>query len=107
MPFDTTAPPADAWRGLEFDDGTWPRLKVCRNCEWAFYDNSKNPGLKGTALGIAVNTAVFTFVNAVLIRGLPIADPDRTMAVDSFDRVLELRGGLDVLSRAEDQGKRD
>jgi predicted RNA-binding Zn ribbon-like protein len=23
-------------------DGTWPRLKVCRNCEWAFYDNSKN-----------------------------------------------------------------
>jgi predicted RNA-binding Zn ribbon-like protein len=23
-------------------DGTWPRLKVCRNCEWAFYDFSKN-----------------------------------------------------------------
>jgi predicted RNA-binding Zn ribbon-like protein len=23
-------------------DATWPRLKVCRNCEWAFYDNSKN-----------------------------------------------------------------
>ena len=23
-------------------DGTWPRLKVCRNCEWAFYDTSKN-----------------------------------------------------------------
>ena len=23
-------------------DGTWPRLKVCRKCEWAFYDNSKN-----------------------------------------------------------------
>ena len=23
-------------------DGSWPRLKVCRNCEWAFYDNSKN-----------------------------------------------------------------
>jgi predicted RNA-binding Zn ribbon-like protein len=23
-------------------DGTWRRLKVCRNCEWAFYDNSKN-----------------------------------------------------------------
>jgi predicted permease len=39
------------------------------------------------ALGIGVNATVFTFVNAVLIRGLPIADPDRTMAVDSFDRV--------------------
>jgi predicted RNA-binding Zn ribbon-like protein len=23
-------------------DGSWPRLKVCRKCEWAFYDNSKN-----------------------------------------------------------------
>jgi predicted RNA-binding Zn ribbon-like protein len=23
-------------------DGTWKRLKVCRNCEWAFYDTSKN-----------------------------------------------------------------
>jgi predicted RNA-binding Zn ribbon-like protein len=23
-------------------DGTWSRLKVCRNCEWSFYDTSKN-----------------------------------------------------------------
>jgi predicted RNA-binding Zn ribbon-like protein len=23
-------------------DESWPRLKVCRNCEWAFYDKSKN-----------------------------------------------------------------
>jgi predicted RNA-binding Zn ribbon-like protein len=23
-------------------DGTWPRLKVCRNCEWSFWDRSKN-----------------------------------------------------------------
>ncbi len=23
-------------------DGTWKRLKVCRNCRWAFYDTSKN-----------------------------------------------------------------
>jgi predicted RNA-binding Zn ribbon-like protein len=23
-------------------DGTWPRLKACRNCAWAFYDFSKN-----------------------------------------------------------------
>src|SRR4026209_486855 len=38
------------------------------------------------ALGIGVNATVFTFVNAVLIRGLPIADPDRTLAIDSFDR---------------------
>jgi predicted RNA-binding Zn ribbon-like protein len=23
-------------------EGTWPRLKACRNCKWAFYDFSKN-----------------------------------------------------------------
>jgi putative ABC transport system permease protein len=33
------------------------------------------------ALGIGANTTVFTFVNAVLLRGLPFNDPDRIMAV--------------------------
>jgi predicted RNA-binding Zn ribbon-like protein len=23
-------------------DGTWPRLKACRNCCWSFYDYSPN-----------------------------------------------------------------
>jgi predicted RNA-binding Zn ribbon-like protein len=23
-------------------DGTWPRLKACRECRWAFYDHSRN-----------------------------------------------------------------
>jgi putative ABC transport system permease protein len=33
------------------------------------------------ALGIGVNATVFTFVNAVLIRGLPFNDPDRIMSI--------------------------
>jgi putative ABC transport system permease protein len=37
------------------------------------------------ALGIGVNTAVFTFVNAVLIRGLPFDEPDRIIAVGTTD----------------------
>ena len=37
------------------------------------------------ALGIGVNTAVFTFVNAVLIRGLPFDDPDRIIAISTTD----------------------
>ena len=37
------------------------------------------------ALGIGVNTAVFTFVNAVLIRGLPFDDPDRIIALGTTD----------------------
>jgi putative ABC transport system permease protein len=32
-------------------------------------------------LGIGANTSVFTFVNAVLIRGLPFDDPERIVAV--------------------------
>ena len=49
------------------------------------------------ALGIGVNATVFTFVNAVLIRGLPIADPDRAMAIGSFDRVRNRTMGVSYL----------
>jgi predicted permease len=37
------------------------------------------------ALGIGVNNAVFTFVNAVLIRGLPFDDPDKIIAIGMTD----------------------
>src|SRR2546428_13921612 len=39
------------------------------------------------ALGIGVNNTVFTFVNAVLIRGLPFDNADRIMAISGRDRV--------------------
>jgi putative ABC transport system permease protein len=37
------------------------------------------------ALGIGVNATVFTFVNAVLIRGLPFNEPDRIMSIGTRD----------------------
>ena len=37
-------------------------------------------------LGIGVNTTVFTFVNAVLLRGLPFADPERIVIVTAATR---------------------
>jgi predicted permease len=37
------------------------------------------------ALGIGANGAVFTFVNAVLLRGLPFDDPDRIVSMGSLD----------------------
>jgi len=38
------------------------------------------------ALGIAVNTTIFTMVSAILLRKPPIADPDRVMIVSSTDK---------------------
>jgi putative ABC transport system permease protein len=49
------------------------------------------------ALGIGVNTTVFTFVNAVLIRGLPIDEPDSVMAMRSFDPVRNRDMGVSYL----------
>ena len=49
------------------------------------------------ALGIGVNATVFTFVNAVLIRGLPIPDSDRVMAIGSTDRVRNRNLGVSYL----------
>src|SRR3989441_8316926 len=37
------------------------------------------------ALGIGANSAVFTLVNAVLLRGLPFDRPDRIMWIDTRD----------------------
>jgi hypothetical protein len=37
------------------------------------------------ALALGVNTAVFTFVNAVLLRGLPFDEPDRIVSFGSID----------------------
>ena len=43
------------------------------------------------AMGIGVNNAVFTFVNAVLIRGLPFENPDSIMALSSRDPIRDAR----------------
>jgi len=37
------------------------------------------------ALGLGANSAVFTFVNAVLIRGVPFDEPDRIMSIGARD----------------------
>jgi predicted permease len=44
------------------------------------------------ALGIGVNSTVFTFVNAVLIRGLPFNNPDRIMSLGTRDARNRDRG---------------
>ena len=36
-------------------EGTWPRLKACRRCHWAFYDHSKNRSGRWCAMSICGN----------------------------------------------------
>ncbi len=36
-------------------DGTWSRLKACRQCEWAFYDWSKNRSGRWCAMSVCGN----------------------------------------------------
>jgi hypothetical protein len=50
------------------------------------------------ALGIGVNATVFTFVNAVLIRGLPFDDPERILALNSRDLARNRNIGVSYLA---------
>lgn len=36
-------------------EGTWPRLKACRRCHWAFYDHSKNRSGRWCVMSICGN----------------------------------------------------
>ncbi len=86
-----------------------------RDLRSGFQQVIRRPGFSAAAiaslaLGIGLNTTLFSIVNAVLLRGSPVAEPDRLVEIytginqnyphltTSYPDFLDLRRGVDALS---------
>jgi len=105
------APPADAAREARIDFGSvavvredtraawgWRRLdELGQDLRYAFRTMRRSPGFAVLAvlsltLGIGVNTAIFGFVEAMLLRQLPILQPEQLVRMRWHTRQAENHG---------------
>jgi hypothetical protein len=68
----------------------------------------RSPGFTAVAvltltLGIGANTAIFTMVNALILRPLQLADPDRLVTMWTSNPVRGMRGGAFSVASVETQ----
>lgn len=75
--------------------------KLLQDLKFGFRSMMKSPGFTlvavlTLALGIGANTAIFSVVNAAMIRPLPYADADRLMRVFHAYPKLNMPGGVTV-----------
>ena len=83
------------FRSLSRDVWIWPWLQdVSQDLRFAVRALGVTPVVTGAAilslaLGIGANTAIFSLLNAILLRPLPVAQPDRLVALASGQRSNE------------------
>jgi len=84
---------ASTWGNVNYS-GQYKKIclgKLTRDLKYSLRTLHKNPGFACVvvitlALGIGANTAIFSFVNAVILNPLPFPDSDRLVVISEISK---------------------